>query len=130
LSPAVVAERVVDRLEAVDVDDHHRSPAAVAGAEGDVLVELGAEATAVEKAGERVVVGEVAQLRLGSLGSLERRQHDLAVLVLELLQHGFNRRLALSRKSFGSHSGKVVLSRSQCRNGRLPTRPFRDPAPE
>ena len=32
----VVAEAVVDRLEAVDVDDHHRALAAVAGAEGDV----------------------------------------------------------------------------------------------
>ena len=70
----VVAERVVDRLEAVDVDDHHRALAAVAGAEGDVLVELGAEAAAVEQPGQRVVVGQVAQLGLGPLGPLQRRR--------------------------------------------------------
>ena len=70
----VVAEAVVDRLEAVDVDDHHRALAAVAGAEGDVLVELGAEAAAVEEAGQRVVVGEVAQLGLGPLGPFAARR--------------------------------------------------------
>ena len=67
----VVAEAVVDRLEAVDVDDHHRPLAPVAGAEGDVAVELGAEAAAVEQAGQRVVIGEVAQLGLGLLGPRE-----------------------------------------------------------
>ena len=80
----LVAEPVVDRLEAVDVDDHHRALAAVAGAEGDVLVELGAEAAAVEQAGERVVVGEVAQLGLGLLGLAQGLVDDLAVLRLEL----------------------------------------------
>ena len=76
----LVAERVVDQLEAVDVDDHHRALAAVAGAEGDELVEFGAEAAPVEEAGQGVVVGEVAQLGLGPLGAFQRRQHDLAVL--------------------------------------------------
>ena len=59
----MVAERVVDRLEAVDVDDHHRALATVASGEGDVLIELGAEAAAVEQAGERIMVGDVAELR-------------------------------------------------------------------
>ena len=68
----LVAEPVVDLLEAVDVDDHHRALAAVAGGEGDVLVELGAEAAAVQQPGQRVVVGQVAQLGLGLLGLLER----------------------------------------------------------
>ena len=36
----LVAELVVDLLEAVDVDDHHRALAAVAGGEGDVAVEV------------------------------------------------------------------------------------------
>ena len=74
----VVAVSVVDRLEAVDVDDHHRPLAAVAGAEGDVLVELGAEAAAVEQAGQRVVVGEVAQLGLGPLGLGQRRRATIS----------------------------------------------------
>ena len=77
----VVAERVVDPLEAVDVDDHHRAATAVAGAEGDVLIELGAEAAAVEQPGQRVVVGQVAKLGLGPLGAFQRRQHHLAVIL-------------------------------------------------
>ena len=75
----VVAEPVVDRLEAVDVDDHHRPLAAVAGGEGDVLVELGAEAAPVEQPGQRVVVGEIAELRLGLRRAFERARDDLAV---------------------------------------------------
>ncbi len=96
----VVTERVVDRLEAVDVDDHHRALAAVAGAEGDVLVELGAEATAVEQAGERVVIGEVAQLGLGLLGLRKRPGDDLAVLGIELGEHRIDRRIALDWELF------------------------------
>ena len=96
----VVAERVVDRLEAVDVDDHHRALAAVAGGEGDVLVELGAEAAAVEQAGERVVIGEVAQLGLGLLGLGKRLSDDLAVLGVELGEHRLDRRIALDWERF------------------------------
>ena len=68
----LVAEPVVDPLQPVDVDHHHRAAAAVAGGEGDVLVELGAEAAPVEQPGQRVVVGEVAQLGLGLLGPFQR----------------------------------------------------------
>ena len=96
LSPAWWPRRVVDRLEAVDVDDHHRALAAVAGAEGDVLVELGAEAAAVEQAGQRVVIGEVAQLGLGLLGPGQRPVDDLAILGIELGEHRLDRRLALA----------------------------------
>ena len=94
----VVAEAVVDLLEAVDVDDHHRALAAVAGAEGDVLVELGAEAAAVEQPGQRVVVGQVAQLGLGLLGAASSApREDLAVRRVELVKHRLDRRLARVR---------------------------------
>ncbi len=88
----LVAERVVDRLEPVDVDDHHRALAAVAGAEGDVLVELAAEAAPVEQPGERVVVGQIAQLGLGPLGLAQPREDDLAVVGVELRQRGLDLR--------------------------------------
>ena len=110
LSPAWWPKRVVDRLEAVDVDDHHRALAAVAGAEGDVLVELGAEAAAVEQAGQRVVVGEIAQLGLGLLGLRKGCVDDLAVLRIELGEHRLDRRIALDWKLFGRHSLKLELS--------------------
>ena len=90
-----MAESVVDHLEAVDVDDHHRALAAVAGAEGNVLVELGAEATAVEQAGERVMIGDEAQLGLGLLGLRQRFVDDLAVIGVELGQHRLERGIAL-----------------------------------
>ena len=79
-----VAEPVVDLLEAVDVDDHHRPLAAVTGAEGDMLVELGTEAAAIEQPGQRVVVGQVTELGLGPLGPLERSLDDRAVLGFQL----------------------------------------------
>ena len=64
LIAGVVAVRVVDGLEAIDVDDHHRALAAVASAEGDVLVQLRAETAPIEQARERVVIGDVAELGL------------------------------------------------------------------
>ena len=98
-----MAERVVDQLEAVDVDDHHRALAAVAGAEGDELVEFGAETAPIEEAGQGVVVGEVAELGLGPLGAFERRHDHLAIPVLEFVEHGLDRRLALTQKSVVLH---------------------------
>ena len=85
LSPTWWPSLSLTCLEAVDVDDHHRALAAVAGGEGDVLVEFGAEAAPVEQPGQRVVVGQVAQLGLGLLGLLQRPLDDLAVLGAQLL---------------------------------------------
>ena len=99
----MVAVGVVDRLEAVDVDDHHRPLAAVAGGEGDVLVQFGAEAAAVEQAGQRVVVGEVAQLGLSPLGLGQRLRDDLAILGVKLREDGIDRRRALGEESLVSH---------------------------
>ena len=59
-----VAEAVVDRLEAVEVEHEQRALGAVAAAAGDVLGQGAVDAAAVEQAGERVVVGQVAQLVL------------------------------------------------------------------
>ncbi len=110
LSPAWWPKRVVDRLEAVDVDDHHRPLAAVAGAEGDVLVELGAETATVEQPCKRVVIGEIAQLGLGLFGLLESFVDDLAVLGVEFREHRLDRRIALNWQLFARHPVKVELS--------------------
>ena len=59
-----VAERVVDRLEVVEVEHDRRALRAVALDVGDVALELALERAAVEQAGQRVVVGHVAQLGL------------------------------------------------------------------
>ena len=77
----VVAERVVDRLEVVEVDQHHRAGRAVV----DHRAELALEAAPVEQLGERVVVGLVAQLDLqpAPLGDVDHlgQQHAARVLV-------------------------------------------------
>jgi hypothetical protein len=91
----VMAQAVVDRLEAVDVDDHHRALAAVAAGEGDVGVQLGAETAAVEQAGQRVVIGDVAQLGLGLLGLDQRLVDDLPVLGIQLGEHRLDSRITL-----------------------------------
>ena len=64
LVAGAVAERVVDVLEQVDVDQHRGAARAVAGDVVDVALELALERAAVEQAGQRVVVGHVAQLGL------------------------------------------------------------------
>ena len=57
-----VAERVVDGLEAVEVEHERGALGAVAAHVREVPRELLLEAAAVREPGERVVVGEVAQL--------------------------------------------------------------------
>ena len=59
-----MAERVVDVLEAVDVDDRDRELAVLALGGGDAAGELGAELGAVRQAGELVVKGEMLDRRL------------------------------------------------------------------
>ena len=59
-----VPERVVDRLEVVEVEHDRGAARAVALDLGDVALQLALERAAVEQPGERVVVGQMAQLLL------------------------------------------------------------------
>ncbi|MDT4821239.1 hypothetical protein FQZ97_544090 [compost metagenome] len=68
LVAGVVAEAVVDHLEAVDVHEGQREAALVARGQGDGLADAVAEQVAVGQAGEAVVVGLVLQLLLVALG--------------------------------------------------------------
>jgi hypothetical protein len=65
--PAFVAEGVVDRLEAVEVEQQHRGAAAVAPCLQQALAQAVVEQRAVGQVGERVVVGEVQDARFGLL---------------------------------------------------------------
>src|SRR3712207_6928366 len=56
----VVAERVVDLLEVVDVEQHERSAAAVAGGALELALERLVEVAPVVQAGERVAHGLLA----------------------------------------------------------------------
>ena len=62
-----VAERVVDGLEAVEVDEHHRGLLAVAVGQRERLLQAVLQQAPVGQAGERVVVGEVLGARVGLL---------------------------------------------------------------
>ncbi len=66
-----VPEQVVDLLEAVEIEAQHGKPVAAALGLGYLLVQLLVEGGAVGEAGERIVVGEEAQLLLVALA---RRQ--------------------------------------------------------
>jgi hypothetical protein len=79
-----VAERVVDGLEAVEVDEHHRGLLAVAVGERERLLQAVLQQAAVGQAGERVVVGQVLRARVGLL-QLDGALGDRA---LELLARG------------------------------------------
>ena len=60
-----VAERVVDVLEAVEVEPEHRHQLAVALGAGHGAVEMLVELKPVGQAGQRIVHGEIADLVLG-----------------------------------------------------------------
>jgi len=78
LVPQLVAERVVDRLEVVDVQQHHRHRAAVVL--GDVqgfLKGLG-QRGAVRQAGQHVVMGAVARDRRLSPSEVHREHRHEA----------------------------------------------------
>ena len=77
LVPDGVAERVVDRLEVVDVDEQHRQLRARAG---ERVAHAGDEQRAVRQVGQRVVEGLVAQLLLEVL---ERPDRLLEPVVLQ-----------------------------------------------
>lgn len=59
-----MAERVVDRLEAVEVDQQQRSGVVVAARASQEVGDALLEAVAVQQSGERVVAGELVQLGL------------------------------------------------------------------
>ena len=83
LVAGLVAARVVDVLEAVEVEQEQRAAAAVAGGVADELGQLLVEAAAVEQVGQRVVVGQVLELGLEALAlrdvADDRGQHGALV---------------------------------------------------
>ena len=88
LVAAGVAERVVDELEAVEVDVDEPDGAAAAPRARERLGEVLLEQRAVGQAGQPVVVGEVRDLALGlaALGDVDgraQRTADAPVLVVE-----------------------------------------------
>ena len=60
-------ERVVDPLQVVEVDDHHRAALAGQAARADLAVDGRLEGATVHQAGQLVVLGEVAEPVLGRL---------------------------------------------------------------
>ena len=70
-----VAERVVDVLEAVQIEEQHRDTRAVAPRPYDGARQPLRQQRAVRQAGERVVVGQVAQFLLGAFLIGDVRQH-------------------------------------------------------
>ena len=67
-----VAERVVDRLEAVEIEEHDRARDIAGGRGAQRFAEQLADAAAVGQAGQHVDVGEMGQplLRLADLGDV------------------------------------------------------------
>ncbi len=82
-----VAEAVVDCLEAVEIDDHHREVAAGARAAGQRVLEPVVEEAAVGQGRERVVHRLVAHHLLGPIAD-DRRQHDAGDRLDELVVVG------------------------------------------
>ncbi len=68
-----VSQRVVDELEAVQVEREHRTAGAAAPGVGEQLTQLFVKAPPVDQPGQGVVVGEILKLRLEplALGDVE-----------------------------------------------------------
>ena len=82
-----VAEAVVDRLEPVEVEDHHRERPLAPGEAGDRVVDAVGEQGAVGQLRQRVVERPVAELALEAvpLGDvLDRDQHRVLAVEVEL----------------------------------------------
>ncbi len=62
-----MTQGVVDRLEAIQIHDHHGKAPLTAFRLGNGLFESVREQQAVRQAGQRVVRGDVLQLRVGLL---------------------------------------------------------------
>ena len=109
-----VAERVVDGLEAVEVDEHHRGLLAVAVGERERLRQAVLQQPPVRQAGERVVVGEVLRALLGNLA--------LHHLHLELLVRARRSRPPGSRSTPGPRRRRCRCAGRACGSG-TPCRP-------
>ena len=76
-SPAAWPEGVVDGLEAVEVDEDHGQPVAVAAGLGEGDAEAVVEEAPVGQAGQGVAVGERGHVLLGALAVGDVPHHDL-----------------------------------------------------
>ena len=111
-----VAERVVDRLEAVEVDQHQREALAVAALARERVLDAVAQQHAVGEAGERVVMRHVgdlvgAALAFGDVGEGAQetavRQPDGAHL-----EHGAVRPHALVQRQLGRPAARSMKRRT------------------
>ena len=91
----MVAERIVDRLEAIEVEEHQREVAAVALDLADHLLDAVFQQDAVGQTGEVVVQGELGQLLVG----LGQRRGELCRARLQArIQHRREQRDANDRQ--------------------------------
>ena len=104
----LVAERVVDHLEAVEIDEQHREPPAVSFGLVDGMVQPLAEHDAVGQPGERVVRGDEAQ-RLFRLLALQ----VLRDLAADRLQHGGELGIRLAHGATEGHDAEGVGAKQQ-----------------
>src|SRR6185437_14405372 len=105
----VVPERVVDRLEAIEIDHHQREPPAARRGGGERLAQTRAQSEAIVEPRERIVISEEGDALLGAFAIgdvLDHGPHELcavargdantrdlhrnarAILARELLLHG------------------------------------------
>ncbi len=71
----VVAEGVIDELEAVEVDEHEADIAMLAARDGNRLVKTVFEKGAVGQSGERIMAGLVGEARCSSSACIARIRH-------------------------------------------------------
>ena len=102
-----VAERVVDALEVVEVDEQQRQPRALAARQLHEPLELVVEARAVGQAGERVVVREVVDALLGRVAVADVA-HDGHAQPLAVAHHRAHDELHVDARAVLVHDHALV----------------------
>ena len=84
-----MTEGVVDGFETVHVEEHHRQRAQVPMRHGQRLFQLAVEAEAIEQAGQDIVIGQLADMRLGLLAFADvgKTGDVMADMALDIAHH-------------------------------------------
>ena len=116
--------KVVDRLEAVEVDAQHRERLARAAALVDVAREMVGEDGAVGQAGQRVVIGEMGdpRRRFLALADVADREHaPLGAAPVDRPQQHLDRRVRAPSAPISRHSiarrSRAGRQRARSRSG-------------
>ena len=111
-----MAEQVVDRLEAVQVENADREGRRIVGAITDQAIDLVEEATMVAKSGQRIGEGLIRAFPAWLPGAKRRLHHVPVLMAVFILRLAAKRLGKVSENRFSDRPQKGAVLRSPSRN--------------